>query len=102
MDNDLLDVTEKLMDADLFQLLGDRPIARNVSVMFETTRRVVGGRIGLVDLYFENGIVLWNVRIANERVVTIPAAYKEFPIKTVGVANLERHRELPPMKAELR
>lgn len=97
---ELPDTTKELTDFDLFRLLGDRPIARNVAVMFATTRSVVGGRIGLVDLYFENGIVLWNVRITQERMVTIPAAYGAFPIRTVGVANLERHREGPPMRAE--
>ncbi len=91
---------ETLMDCDLFHLLGDRPIAMNVTVMFQTTRRVVGGSIRLVDLYFENGTVLCNVRIANERVVSIPKSFAAIPIKTVGVADLERHREAPPMRAE--
>ena len=98
----LPDVTHKPTDVDLFQLLGDQPIALNVASMFSITRRVVGGRIGLVDLYFENGIVLWNVRITGERVITIPNSYRVFPIKSVGVPDLERHREDAPIRAELR
>ena len=92
----------ELADFDLFHLLGNRPIAANVAMMFEATRRTVGGSIKLVDLYFEDGVVLRNVRIANERIVTIPSAYGMVPIKTVGVADLDRHRAWPPMTAERR
>jgi len=93
-------VTENLTEADLFQLLGDRPIASNIARMFALLRMTQGGT-RLVDLHYENGIVLWNVRIAEERFVTIPAAYKDLPIKTVGAANLERHNEWPAMRAEI-
>jgi len=98
----LPDVTGELTKVDLFQLLGDRPIASNVAAIFAVTRRSVGGAIRLVDLYFENGIVLRNVRIVSERVVTIPGACTSMPIETVGVADLGRHEENPPMRAEMR
>jgi hypothetical protein len=99
-DRMLPDVTNDVIAANLFELLGDRPIASNVAAMFVFTRAAVGGKIELVDLYFENGIILWNVRIVDDKTVFIPAAYKAYPIKTVGVADLERHMESPPMRAE--
>ncbi len=96
----LPDVTENVISANLFELLGDRPIAKNVATMFMFTKSSVGGKIELIDLYFENKIVLWNVRIVDDDTVFIPDAYKSFPIRTVGVANRERHVESPPMRAE--
>lgn len=95
-------MTGTLVDVDLFELLGDRPIHMSVFWMFGFTRGTVGGTIKLVDLYFENGLVLRNVRISNEQIVTIPAAYAVVPITKVGVADHGRHIEPPPMKADLR
>ena len=100
--SELPDVNAGLVDRDLFTLLGNRPITFNVAAMFETTRRVVGGKIRLVDIYFEDGVVLWNVRIANERIVTIPESYSTTPIRTVGVPDAGRHAEWPAMRAEFR
>lgn len=96
----LPDVTKDVISADLFELLGDRPIAHNVAAMFVFTKPSVGGKIELVDLHYENGIILRNVRIVEDKTVFIPAAYKPFSIKTVGVADRERHLQSPPMRAE--
>jgi len=96
----LPDVTENVISVNLFNLLGDQPIARNVAAMFILTKDSVGGKIELVDLYFANKMVLRNVRIVDDSMVFIPTAYKSFPIKTVGVADRKRHLESPPMCAE--
>lgn len=95
------DVTREIIRVSLFDLLGNRPIARNVAAMFVATRSSVGGKIELIDLHFENSIILRNVRIENEDAILIPAAYRSYPIKTVGVADRRRHLDSPPLHAEL-
>jgi hypothetical protein len=95
----LPDLTKPLADFDLFQRFDDKDLAPNVMRMFQDTRSCVGGRIRLVNLIFENGIVLSNVRIANERTVSIPANYGAVQITSVAVPNLERQIECQPMTA---
>jgi tetratricopeptide (TPR) repeat protein len=99
-DHMLPDVTQDVISVNLFELLGDKPIARNVAAMFVFTKPSVGGKIELVDLYFENTIVLRNVRIVDDKTVFIPATVKPLAIKTVGIADRKRHLESPPMRAE--
>jgi len=96
----LPDVTKGVISVDLFDMLGDGSIAQNVAAMFAFTKMSVGGKIELVDLYFENAIILRNVRIVEDKTVFIPAAYRSFPIRSVGVADGKRHLESPPMRVE--
>ena len=94
----LPDVDGRKVEVDLFTLITDSRLASNVSGMFNMTRESIGGKICLVNLYFENGMVLQNVRIRNEKTVTLPTAFTSLPIKSVAVCNYERHMENPPMQ----
>jgi hypothetical protein len=72
---------------------------RRVESMFNFVRPSVGA-IGLIDIQFENGIELRNVRIARESIVTIPSEFAAAPVRTVGVPNAERQRAFMPMIAK--
>ncbi|GEM_PF-2658934 len=90
-------VDSKRIIADLFVLLGNRPIAANVKGIFEITKPTVGGRIVMIDIIYENGIELMGVPIRNEREVEIPCDFEQLPIKSVAVPNLKRQLEGKPM-----
>jgi len=93
-----LDLNSARTTADLFKLIGDRPLAGNVQGMFEFTRNSVGGRISYVDITYEIGIELLGVPIKEERLIEIPSDFEKMQIKTVGLPNLKRQREGAPMR----
>lgn len=88
-----VDDAKPLIKVDLFSLLGDQPLVGNIKAMFDLTRKVVGGRILLIDITYENGTVLRNVRIQNEHEIEVPCNFKTLPIKEVGVPNFKRQTE---------
>jgi hypothetical protein len=79
-----------LIKVDIFSLLGERQIAGGVKMIFDFTRNVVGGCISLIDIEYENGVELKNVRIQDEHEIEIPCNFEKHPIKSVSVPNFER------------
>ena len=56
--------------------------------------------IRLVDIEFENGVKLLNVRIERESIITIPLEYVATPVRTIGVPDAQRQQAFMPMIAE--
>jgi ankyrin repeat protein len=78
------------ISVDLFALIGARPLAENVKSMFNTTRGVVGGRISIIDLIYENRSMLMNVPIRDERHICIPCDYARWRVQSVALPDRER------------
>jgi hypothetical protein len=87
---------ESLVRVSLFQMEAAFLKNRRVQVLFNSVRPTVG-YIGLIDLEFESGASLLNVRIENESVVMVPSKYATTPVRQVGVPNAERQRSFMPM-----
>lgn len=64
--------------------------------MFNFVRPTVG-MIRLVDIEFEDGVKLLNVRIERESIVTIPSEYVAAAVRNIGVPDAQRQRAFMPM-----
>jgi hypothetical protein len=91
-----------LVKLDIWQMdaefLRDYP---RVLAMFNVVGRAVG-EIRLIDLEFENGVVLQNIRIKDESVITIPSQFVALPVHTLSVPTAERQQAFEPMEEQYR